>query len=41
MYKHVIHYIKGELKTVEYFIPCILLHTTLPLFIAIFELMGM
>ena len=41
MLKHVMHYMNDELKTVEYSILCTLLHTTLPLFIAIFELMGM
>ena len=35
------HYMNDELKTVEYLILCLLLPTTLALFIAIFELMGM
>ena len=39
-WKYVIHYMKDKLKSVEYFLLCLLQDTTLPLFIAIFELMS-
>ena len=37
-WKYIIHYMKDKLKSVEYFILCLLQYSTLPFIIALFEL---